>query len=63
MLKIKNNFLNTFKFYFVPLVTEKVVLVSESLFQPANGVRSTRSLVEIHNRLEPAPQLLTVLKF
>ena len=35
--------------YFVPLVTEKVVLSSESLFRRANGVRSTRSLVEIHN--------------
>ena len=35
--------------YFVPLVMEKVVLVSESLFLPANGVRSTRLLVEIHN--------------
>ena len=30
-------------------MTEKVVLASESLFRPANGVRSTRSLVEIHN--------------
>ena len=35
--------------YFVPLVTENVVLESESLFRPANGVQSTRSLVEIHN--------------
>ena len=30
---------------------EKVVLASESLFQPANGVPSTRLLVEIHNNL------------
>ena len=29
---------------------EKVVLASESLFRPANGVRSTRLLVEIHNK-------------
>ena len=36
--------------YFVPLVTEKVVLASESLFQPANDMRSTRLLVKIHNR-------------
>ena len=35
--------------YLVLLVTEKVVLAPESLFRPANGVRSTRSLVEIHN--------------
>ena len=35
--------------YFVPLVTEKVVLVSESLFRPANCMLSTRLLVEIHN--------------
>ena len=28
---------------------EKVVLASESLFQPANGMRSTHLLVEIHN--------------
>ena len=35
--------------YFVPLVTEKVVLASEYLFWPANGVRSIPSLVEIHN--------------
>ena len=35
--------------YFVLSVMEIVVLASESLFQPANGVRSTRSLVEIHN--------------
>ena len=28
---------------------EKVILALESLFRPANGVRSTRSLVEIHN--------------
>ena len=35
--------------YFVLLVTEKVVLASESLFQPANGERSTCLLVEIHN--------------
>ena len=38
--------------YFVPLVTEKVVLVPESLFRPANCVRRTRLLVEIHNRRE-----------
>ena len=36
--------------YFVPLATEKVVLALESLFRPANGVRSTRSLVKIHNK-------------
>ena len=36
--------------YFALLVTEKVVFASESLFRPANGVRSTRLLVEIHNR-------------
>ena len=35
--------------YFVPLVMEKVVLGLESLFQLANGVWSTRLLVEIHN--------------
>ena len=29
---------------------QKVVLASESLFRPANGVQSTRSLIEIHNR-------------
>ena len=28
---------------------EKVVVVSESLFQPVNGMQSTHSLVEIHN--------------
>ena len=28
---------------------EKVVLASKSLFRPANGMGSTRSLVEIHN--------------
>ena len=28
---------------------EKVVVASESLFRPVNGVRSTCSLVEIHN--------------
>ena len=39
-------------FYFVLLVTEKVVLLSESLFEPANSVRSTHSLVEIHNKRE-----------
>ena len=31
---------------------EKVVLAPESLFQPANGVRSTRLLVKIHNNYE-----------
>ena len=36
--------------HFVPLVTEKVVLASKNLFQPANGVRSTHLLVKIHNR-------------
>ena len=36
-------------FYFVPLVMEKVVLASESLFGPANSMRSTRLLVKIHN--------------
>ena len=35
--------------YFIPLVTEKVVVASESLFGPANGVRSTRLLVKINN--------------
>ena len=30
-------------------MTEKVVLASESLFQPANGERSTHSLVKIRN--------------
>ena len=29
---------------------EKVVLASKILFQPANGMRSTRSLDEIHNK-------------
>ena len=28
---------------------QKVVLASKNLFQPANGVRSTSSLVDIHN--------------
>ena len=37
--------------YFGLLVPEKVVLASESLFRPANGVWSTRTLVEIHNRV------------
>ena len=37
-------------FYFVPLVTEKVVLVPKNWFQPANGVWSTHSLVKKHNR-------------
>ena len=37
--------------YFVPLATEKVVIAAKSLFRPAKGVRSTRLLVEIHNRL------------
>ena len=36
-------------FFFVPLVTEKVVLASKNWFWPANGVWSTRLLVEIHN--------------
>ena len=36
--------------YFVPLVMEKVVLVSESLFGPANSVRSTHLLVEINKK-------------
>ena len=36
--------------YFVPVVTEKVALVLKNWFQPANGVRSTHSLVKIHNR-------------
>ena len=36
--------------YFAPLVTKNVVLASESLFRPANGLRSTRLLVEIHNK-------------
>ena len=35
--------------YFVPLVMEKVALASESLFRPANSMRSTHFLVEIHN--------------
>ena len=30
-------------------MAEKVVLASEILFQPANGLQSTRSLVKIHN--------------
>ena len=37
--------------YFIPLVMEKVVLASESLFRPASGVQSTHLLVEIHNNL------------
>ena len=37
--------------YFVLLMTEKVVLASESQFRPANSVRSTGLLVEIHNTL------------
>ena len=32
------------------LVTKNVVLALESLFRPANVMRSTRSLVEIHNK-------------
>ena len=39
----------TFFVYFVLLVMEKFVLASESLFWPANSVRSTQLLVEIHN--------------
>ena len=35
--------------HFVLLVTEKVILASESLFWPANGMWSTRLLFEIHN--------------
>ena len=34
----------------VVLVMEKVVLASKKIFQPVNGGRSTRLLVEIHNR-------------
>ena len=33
--------------FFVPLLMEKVVLASESLFRPANGVLSTCLLVQI----------------
>ena len=35
--------------YFVLFVTEKVVLALQIWFRPANGVQSTRLLVEIHN--------------
>ena len=45
-------FLWGFAFFFLcflPLVTEKVVSASKNWFWPANGVRSTRSLVKIHN--------------
>ena len=38
-----------FFLYFVPLVTEKVVLALKKLFRPVNGMWSTRSLVKIHN--------------
>ena len=54
-------------FFFVPLATEKVVLALEILFWPANGVRSTRSLVEIQNKHlffgKLKSSFLAVLKF
>ena len=34
-----------FLVYFVPLVTEKIDLASESLFQPANGVQSPKFFI------------------
>ena len=37
-----------FFLYFLPLVMEKVLLASKNWFRPTIGVRSTRSLVEIH---------------
>ena len=37
-------------FFFVPLVTEKVVKSSKKKFWPANSGRSTRLLVKIHNK-------------
>ena len=51
-----------FFLYFVPLVTEKVVLSSKSWFGPANGMPSTHLLVEIHNVYNFNLQLL-VFKF
>ena len=49
-------------FYFVLLVTGKVVLSSESLFRPANGMGSTPSLVEIHNNQQSILFHISTLK-
>ena len=40
--------------YFVPLVLEKFVLASESLFWLANGLRSTCLLIKKHNICVPS---------
>ena len=42
-------FLASLYTFFLLKRTQKVVLASKNWFWPANGVRSTRSLVEIHN--------------
>ena len=45
----QNQFFDAKTTSFLPLVKVKVVFVSKNWFRSAKGVRSTRSLVEIHN--------------